>query len=108
MTVNTLGAQSFTTPRSAVRPSARPGRFPPIDRCTLMQDAHRIAARVRPHMASYAEALRYGLKAAWQQVNAARSFAILNAEVKPRQFTGADLVASRAATHRCGSSYIAA
>ena len=106
--MNILGAQKLyhtSLGYSTIRPA---GPFPPIDRCTLMQNAHRIAARMRPHMASYAEARRYGLKAAWQQVNVACSFAILNAQVKPRQLTGADLVASRAATHRCGSSYIAA
>jgi hypothetical protein len=50
----------------------------------------------------------YGLKAAWQQLNVARSFASLNAQVQPRTNTTADLIASRTATRRCGSSYIAA
>jgi hypothetical protein len=80
--------------------------LPPIDRRALMQNAHRIAARVRPHMASYREALAYGLRTAWQQVAVARSFAALRAQVTPRQHTAADLAASWHATRRCGSSYI--
>jgi hypothetical protein len=80
--------------------------LPPIDRRALMQSAHRIAARVRPHMASYREALAYGLRTAWQQVAVARSFATLRAQVTPRQHTAADIAASRQATRRCGSSYI--
>jgi hypothetical protein len=80
--------------------------LPAIDRRALMQNAHRIAARARPLMATYAEALAYGLRTAWQQVNVARSFASLRAQVAPRQHTAADLAASRHATRRCGSSYI--
>jgi hypothetical protein len=80
--------------------------LPPIDRRALMQNAHRIAARARPHMASYAEALAYGLRAAWGQVKVAQSFASLRAQVKHRTCTADELIASRVATRRCGSSYI--
>jgi hypothetical protein len=86
---------------STVRPAVE---LPPIDRAALMQNAHRIAQRVRPHMASYREALAYGLRAAWQQVAVARSFAMINAQVKPRTYTAAEIAAGRAATRRCGSS----
>jgi hypothetical protein len=80
--------------------------LPPIDRRALMANAHRIAARVRPRMASYREALAYGLRTAWQQVAVARSFATLRAQVTPRQHTAADLAASQQATRRCGSSFM--
>jgi hypothetical protein len=36
---------------------------PTIDRAALMRRAHQIAKQARPHMASYREALYYGLKA---------------------------------------------
>lgn len=80
--------------------------LPAIDRRSLMQNAHRIAARARPHMASYREALAYGLRAAWGQVKVAQSFAMLRAQVKQRQLTAAEIDASHVATRRCGSSYI--
>jgi hypothetical protein len=89
----------YTTRRPAVA-------LPPIDRGALMANAHRIAARFRPHMASYREALAYGLRTAWQQVAVVRSFASLRTQVAPRQHTAADLAASREATRRCGSSYV--
>jgi hypothetical protein len=79
--------------------------LPPIDRRALMQNAHRIAKRFRPDMASYREALAYGLRAAWQQYNVARSFA-MHAQVQPRQFTATELAASCAATRRCRSSFM--
>jgi hypothetical protein len=82
--------------------------LPPLDRRALMQNAHQIARRYRPYTTSYAAALAYGLKAAWQQVDVARSIASLNAQVARREVTGAEVTASRAATRRCGSSYIAA
>ena len=87
--------------------TARPAVvLPHIDRRALMQNAHRIAARFRPHMASYREALAYGLRTAWEQYRVAQSFAMLRAQVKPRQFAAAEIATSRAATRRCGSSYI--
>jgi hypothetical protein len=82
--------------------------LPSIDRRALMQNAHRIAQRARPHMASYREALAYGLRTAWEQVKVARSFASLRAQVAPRQHTASDLAASRQATRRTGSSFIGA
>jgi hypothetical protein len=91
--------------RSTIRPAVA---LPPIDRRALMQNAHRIAKQARPHMASYGESLAYGLRAAWQQVAVARSFAMINAQVKPQTYTATDLAASRAATRRCGSSLWAA
>jgi hypothetical protein len=89
----------YTTRRPAVA-------LPPIDRRALMQNAHRIAARFRPHMANYREALAYGLRTAWEQVKVAQSFAMLRAQVAPRHLTAAEIDASRAATRRCGSSFI--
>jgi len=80
--------------------------LPPIDRRALMQNAHRIAARMRPHMGSYREALAYGLKAAWAQINVARSIMSLNMQVRRREYTAAEIAASRRATRRCGSSYM--
>jgi hypothetical protein len=80
--------------------------LPSIDRRALMQNAHRIAIRFRPHMASYREALTYGLRTAWEQYRVARSFAMLRAQVKPRTHTAAEVEASRQATRRCGSSYV--
>jgi hypothetical protein len=78
---------------------------PAIDRRALMRNAHRIARQARPFMASYREALAYGLRAAWGQVEVARSFAAVRARVQPRVFTAEQLAASRAAARRCGSSY---
>ena len=71
-----------------------------------MQNAHRIARKARPFMGSYREALAYGLRAAWGQVEVARSFAVVRARVQPRDFAAAQFTASRAATRRCGSSYM--
>jgi hypothetical protein len=88
---------------STVRPAVA---LPPIDRRALMQNAHRIAARARPHMANYAQAIAYGLRTAWAQVKVAQSFAMLRAQVALRQHTAADLAASRQATRRCGSSFM--
>jgi hypothetical protein len=79
---------------------------PAIDRRALMQNAHRIARQARPYMASYREALAYGLRAAWGQVEIARSFAAVRARVQPRTCTAEQIDASRAATRRCGSSYM--
>jgi hypothetical protein len=85
----------------------RPGvDLPPIDCRALMQNAHRIAVRFRPHMASYREALAYGLRTAWEQYRIAHSFAMLRAQVKPRTHTAAEIEDSRQATRRCGSSYV--
>jgi hypothetical protein len=77
-----------------------------IDRRALMQNAHRIARKARPFMKSYREALAYGLRTAWGQVEVARSFAEVRARVQPRAFTADQIAASRAATRRCGSSYM--
>jgi hypothetical protein len=88
---------------STVRPAVE---LPPIDRRALMARAHVIAKRFRPDMASYREALAYGLRAAWQQVAVARSIAMLNAQVKRRTNTPAEIAASRTATRRCGSGYM--
>jgi hypothetical protein len=56
-------------------------------------------------MASYREALAYGLRTAWQQVAAVRSIASLRAQVAPRQHTAAEWDASRHATRRVGASF---
>lgn len=76
-----------------------------IDRAALMRNAHRIAANMRPHVASYREALAYGLRAAWQQVQVRQSFAMLRAQVKPRAFTASDWAASRHATPRAVAAH---
>jgi hypothetical protein len=77
----------------------------PIDRRALMQNAHRIARQARPHMASYREALAYGLRAAWGLVATSREFAAVRARVAPVVHTAEQLAASRVATRRCGASY---
>jgi hypothetical protein len=79
---------------------------PAIDRRALMQNAHRIAREARPFMKSYREALAYGLRAAWGQVEVARSFPAVRAKVQPRVLTADQIAASRAATRRCGSSFM--
>jgi hypothetical protein len=80
--------------------------LPAIDRRSILQNAHSIARRYRSFVASYAEALSRGRKAAWQQFAVARSIQSLNAQVAKREFTAAQIAASRAATRRCGSSYL--
>ena len=84
--------------------SHRPAGFPPIDRARLMRAAHAIARQFRARLATYAEALAYGLRAAWAQVKVARTFQSLRAQVAPVQQTPAQIEASRRATRRCGSS----
>jgi hypothetical protein len=78
----------------------------PLDRAALMRNAHRIAGQARPHMASYREALQYGLKAAWGLLATSREFAAVRARVQPRTFTAEQITASRVATRRCGASYM--
>jgi hypothetical protein len=80
--------------------------LPPIDRAALMRNAHRIARQARPHTGTYREALQIGLKAAWGLVATRREFAALRAQVKPVAHTAEQLAASRAATRRCGASYM--
>ena len=80
--------------------------FSPIDRAALMRNAHRIAKGYLQYVMSYREALRYGLKAAWQSYRTAQSFATLRAQVAPVQLTAAQIAAGRAATRRCGASYM--
>lgn len=77
----------------------------PIDRIKLVTDAHLIASRTRPHVGTYREALAYGFRAAWQRGKVAQSFAMLRAQVKPRECTPAELAASTRATRRVGSSF---
>jgi hypothetical protein len=79
--------------------------LPRIDRGAVLRNAHVIAKRYRAaYGGSYADALSYGLKAAWGQWQVSRSIQSLAAQV--RTFTAAEIAASRAATRRCGSSYI--
>jgi hypothetical protein len=85
--------------------SRPPVMLPPVDRAALMRAAHRIAKSMRRLMASYPDALAYGLRAAWAQVKVARTFRSLNAQVRRREHTATEIANSRAATHRCGSSY---
>jgi hypothetical protein len=84
--------------------SRRPAGLPPIDRTRLMRAAHALARQFRAHFATYAEALSYGLGAAWAQVKVARTFQSLRAQVVPVEHTTAQIEASRRATRRCGSS----
>jgi hypothetical protein len=80
--------------------------IPTLDRAALMRHAHQIARRGRPFMASYAEALRHGLKAAWAMLATRREFAAVRTRVAPRILTAEQRAASERATRRCGSSYM--
>jgi hypothetical protein len=80
--------------------------LPPIDRPALMRRAHEIARKARPHMASYREALAYGLRSAWGLVATSREFAMFRAQVAHRSVTPDQIAASRAATRRVGASYM--
>ncbi len=80
--------------------------LPALDRSALMRNAHRIARKARPHVASYREALAYGLRAAWGLVATSREFAAVRARVAPVVHTAEQIAASRAATRRCGASYM--
>ena len=77
----------------------------PIDRVRLVTNAHAIATRFRPRLGSYREALAYGFRTAWEQGRVAQSFAMLRAQVKPREWTAKEIADSRAATRRVGSSF---
>jgi hypothetical protein len=96
-----LNPMGFTTERPKANDT-----LPPMDRGALMQNAHVIARRYRAAFpaSSYAEALAYGLKAAWGQWRVARSIQSLAAQVAPpSERTAADMEATRAA--RWGSFY---
>jgi hypothetical protein len=84
----------------------QPAGLPSIDRTALMRDAHQVARRMRPHFATYREALG----AAWRQAKATRTMRSLALQVaRPAvPFTAAQIQASRHATRRCGSSLWAA
>jgi hypothetical protein len=86
--------------------SASQVNHPAIDRAALLRRAHQIARQARPHMGSYREALAYGLKAAWGMLATRREFTEVRARVAPRVLTPKQIAASRAATRRCGSSYM--
>jgi hypothetical protein len=103
--ISTMSEKLYHTPLGCTdqRPNVT---LPPINRAALMRHAHVIAKRMRQYMASYREALAYGLRAAWNQVAVAQSFAMLRAQVKPQAYTAADWAASDRATRRCGSSYL--
>ena len=88
--------------------SRKPRGYPPLDRATLMHQAHATAKRMRTHFATYREALAYGLDAAWSSAKVAREFASLRAQVAPVQLTASQIAAGRAATRRSGSSLWAA
>jgi hypothetical protein len=85
-------------------PSAE--RLPALDRAALMRRAHAIARQARPHMPSYRAAFAYGLRAAWGLITTQREFAQVRTRVTPRVLTADQIAASRAATRRCGSSYM--
>lgn len=87
---------------STVKPDVE---ITPIDRVLVATRAHKIAAAARHHVPSYRSALSYGFRTAWEQGKVAQSFAMLRAQIKPREHTAADLEASRTATRRVGSSF---
>src|SRR5450631_619304 len=102
-------APAFSTTDAAnsnLAPDRPAAGLPAIDRSALMRNAHRIARQARPHMTSYREALAYGLRAAWGLVATSREFAAVRARVAPIAHTAEQLAASRAATRRCGASYM--
>lgn len=82
--------------------SQRPAALPPINRLALMRAAHAIARQFRPRFDTYAEALAYGLRAAWAQVKSNREIQSLRAQVATIHH--APIERSRQATRRCGSS----
>jgi hypothetical protein len=88
----------------------RPANYPAIDRAALMRDAHQIAKASRNLFATYAEALTYGLRAAWMSAKSRREIRSLAAQAGAPQipFTAAQIAASGAATRRTGSSMWAA
>jgi hypothetical protein len=96
----------ITSRAPSALPSPTFSTVPAIDRSALMRNAHRIARQARPHMASYREALTYGLRAAWGLVATSREFAAVRARVAPVAHTADQLAASRGATRRCGASYM--
>lgn len=87
---------------STVKPDVE---ITPIDRVLVATRAHKIAAAARPRSPDYRSALSYGFRAAWEQGKVAQSFAMLRAQVKPREHSASDIEASRAATRRVGSSF---
>jgi hypothetical protein len=89
---------------STVRPN---DALPPIDRRAVLQNAHVIARRYRAACGgSNDEALSYGLKAAGGNGGSPAQSNRFNAQVAKREFTAAEIAASRTATRRCGSSYL--
>jgi hypothetical protein len=88
----------------------RRANYPAIDRAALMRDAHQIAKASRNLFATYAEALAYGLRAAWMSAKSRREMRSLAAQAGAPQipFTAAQIEASRQATRRTGSSLWAA
>src|SRR5258708_1498244 len=84
--------------------SQRPATLPPIDRARLMRAAHAIARQFRPRFDTHAEAIAYGLRAAWAQAKSNREIQSLRAQVATVHNTPAQIEASRQATRRCGSS----
>jgi hypothetical protein len=74
--------RALSTSLSAVsRPATSASQANPaaIDRAALMRRAHAIARQARPHMASYREALAYGLRAAWGLIATGCEFAEVRA-----------------------------
>lgn len=83
----------------------RPAELPPLNRSAILRGAHGIAVRALPFMESYREAFAYGLRAAWQAAEIARSNASLKAQVQQRQHSPAQWQRSREATRRVGASF---
>jgi hypothetical protein len=80
--------------------------MPSIDRAAVMRRAHQIARQARPHIPNYREALAYGLRTAWSDAKARQEHRERFAGYVPCTLTPDQIAASRAATRRCGSSYM--
>jgi hypothetical protein len=97
-----------TSPSALSRPAtdAPQLNLPALDRAALMRRAHQIARQARPHMASYRAAFAYGLRTAWSHAKARQEHRTRFAGYVPRILTPDQIAASRAATQRCGASYM--
>jgi hypothetical protein len=80
--------------------------IPPIDRRALMVRAHVIAKRFRPDMPGYRAALAHGLRVAWTDAKSRQEHRERFAGYVPRALTAKQIADSRAATRRCGASYM--
>jgi hypothetical protein len=80
--------------------------LPSLDRRALMQRAHKTASDFRPFMGSYREALAYRMRVAWADAKARQEHRVRFKSFIPRALTAKQIADSRAATRRCGASYM--